>query len=114
MTGMSRATGQAIDRKAHIGQSITDILTTPIGTRVKVRPYGVYLPALVDTPMHKAGAARITAAVADALARWEPRVSLRQVSVTGTPEGKLSVVLSLTDNASGEDVTATTVMAGAV
>lgn len=40
MTGMSRETGKALDEAAHISQSIRDILTTPVGSRLMRRTYG--------------------------------------------------------------------------
>lgn len=41
---MNAHTGGAIDRLAHIRQSIADILTTRIGSRVMRREYGSQLP----------------------------------------------------------------------
>ena len=45
---MNRETGAAISTVEHIGQSIRDILTTRLGTRVMRREYGSLLPELVD------------------------------------------------------------------
>ena len=50
MSGISRATGKVLTRREHIAQSINDILTTPIRTRLMRRNYGSYLPQLVDHP----------------------------------------------------------------
>ncbi|MEN1410054.1 GPW/gp25 family protein, partial [Pseudomonas aeruginosa] len=49
---MNAHTGGAIDRLAHIRQSIADILTTRIGTRVMRREYGSQLPELIDAPFN--------------------------------------------------------------
>ena len=55
MSGMDRNTGRAIDGNDHLRQSIADILSTPIGTRVMpARDYGSMLPDLVDQPLNSA------------------------------------------------------------
>ncbi|MDH1589714.1 GPW/gp25 family protein, partial [Stutzerimonas stutzeri] len=76
---MNRATGTAIDSTAHIAQSIGDILTTPIGSRVMRRDYGSLLPDLIDAPFNDATRLQAYAAVAMALLRWEPRIRLSRV-----------------------------------
>lgn len=74
-------TGRAIDYSAHISQSIADILTTPVGSRVMRRLYGSYLPALVDQPATRANILRLQAATAQAIMKHEPRTRLRSVLV---------------------------------
>ena len=51
MNGINAHTGQALSGIDHLRQSIRDILTTRIGTRVMRRDYGSRLPTLVDNPM---------------------------------------------------------------
>jgi phage baseplate assembly protein W len=80
---MNRETGSAIGNLEHIRQSITDILTTRIGTRVMRREYGSLLPELVDQPFNDATRLRVYAATAMALLRWEPRISLSRVQFSG-------------------------------
>ncbi|MGY2142222.1 GPW/gp25 family protein [Pseudomonas azotoformans] len=80
---MNRETGAAIGELAHIGQSITDILTTRIGTRVMRREYGSLLPELVDHPFNDATRLRVYAGTVMALMRWEPRISLNRVQFIG-------------------------------
>ncbi|EDJ4804012.1 baseplate assembly protein, partial [Salmonella enterica] len=41
--GMNRNTGLAISDSEHIGQSMRDILLTPVGSRVMRREYGSLL-----------------------------------------------------------------------
>lgn len=79
MTGMSRATGAALDGIDHIRQSVLDILSTMIGTRVGRRDYGSLLPELIDQPMTGPNILRLYAATAVALTRWERRLRLRRV-----------------------------------
>lgn len=48
MLGMDRNTGKLLSGTDHIRQSIVDILTTPLGTRVMLPEYGSKLFDLVD------------------------------------------------------------------
>ena len=52
-TGISRTlnTGRlpVLEANAHLNQSIADILTTPIGTRVMRPDYGSNIPRLIDS-----------------------------------------------------------------
>ena len=51
---MSRNTGLSLSSEAdQIRQSIQDILTTPIGTRIMRREYGSLLPQLIDSPFNE-------------------------------------------------------------
>ncbi|NWD81898.1 GPW/gp25 family protein [Pseudomonas reactans] len=80
---MNRETGGTIGDLAHIGQSITDILTTRIGTRVMRREYGSLLPELIDHPFNDATRLRFYAGTVMALMRWETRISLSRVQFLG-------------------------------
>lgn len=80
---MNRETGGAIGDLDLISQSITDILTTRIGTRVMRREYGSLLPELMDHPFNDATRLRVYAATVMALMRWEPRISLNRVQFLG-------------------------------
>ncbi|MCQ4319723.1 GPW/gp25 family protein [Stutzerimonas stutzeri] len=81
MIGMSRTTGRALSDTAHLAQSIGDILTTPLGSRVMRREYGSLLPDLIDAPLNDTTRLQAYAAVAIALMRWEPRIRLSRVSL---------------------------------
>lgn len=94
MRGMSVDTGRAIEGLRHLQQSISDILTTPIGTRVMRRDYGSLLPELVDQPFNGATRARIYGATASALMRWEPRLRLTRVQILpGQEPGRFTLDL---------------------
>ena len=80
---MNRETGGAINDIDHIRQSIGDILTTRIGSRVMRREYGSLLPELVDHPFNDVTRLRVYAATAMALLRWEPRIHLSYVQFSG-------------------------------
>ena len=92
--GMSRDTGKQLGGFDHLKQSIQDILTTPIGTRVHRRDYGSRLPRLVDRPINRSLVAELIAATAEALDRWEPRLKLEEVRVNSvTSEGQIELSL---------------------
>ena len=48
MLGMDAKTGRRLEGDDHLRQSIADILTTPIGSRVLRRDYGSMLLDLID------------------------------------------------------------------
>lgn len=92
MTGMNRSTGSARDNIEHLAQSIADILTTPIGSRVARRTYGSLLPELVDQPDNGTTRVRLYAATAGALMRWEPRLRVSRITLArGESAGRLQI-----------------------
>lgn len=112
MIGLSATTGAPIDGDAHLAQSIGDILTTPIGTRVCRRDYGSLLAELIDQPFNALTRIRLYAATALALRRWETRIALRQVSIAaGDAAGSfvLELVGVRTDAPAGNTLTRLTV-----
>lgn len=104
MAGMSNIEGTAIGGQDHLVQSIRDILTTPVGSRVMRRDYGSRLFALIDRPMAAGFRAEITAAVAEALDRWEPRFKLTKVSVAAARPGHLELDLTGVFRPGGEEL----------
>ncbi len=53
MRGMSNKTGKELEGIEHLKQSIIDILTTPIGSRIMRREYGSRLFELIDRPINR-------------------------------------------------------------
>lgn len=94
MIGVSRETGLALAGLDHLWQSIRDILTTPIGSRVMRRDYGSRLLDLIDRPSTPAGMVEFYAATAEALERWEPRFRLDSATATATVAGQVSITLT--------------------
>ena len=82
MIGMNNGNGLAISGSQHLAQSIADILTTPIGSRVMRREYGSQLADLIDWPLNSATRLQAYAATAMALMRWEPRIRLSRVELS--------------------------------
>ena len=92
MIGMSAQTGKPLTGDAHLAQSLGDILSTPLGSRVMRRDYGSLLFELIDGPINGAMRMLLHAAVAIAIRRWEPRLKLRRVTLDGDPaSGSLSI-----------------------
>jgi hypothetical protein len=94
MIGMDKATGQQLEGNAHLAQSIGDILSTPLGTRVMRRDYGSMLFDLIDQPINPATRLLLHAATAIALQRWEPRLRLKRVLIgLGERPGEMVVAI---------------------
>ncbi|WP_158873999.1 GPW/gp25 family protein [Antarcticirhabdus aurantiaca] len=91
--GVDGATGKPLTDWGHVAQSIRIILLTPIGSRVMRREFGSELPLLIDRPMIAPVILAVRAAVANALARWEPRFRLTGVEVNGDASGLLSLTV---------------------
>ncbi|WP_413594578.1 GPW/gp25 family protein [Citrobacter youngae] len=94
MNGVNNRTGKRLSGVAHLRQSVSDILTTPIGSRVLVRDYGSDLFSLVDNPRDDLTRLQIIAASATALTRWETRLKVTRVLVS-FPEGESGCVLDI-------------------
>lgn len=78
---MNRKNGRAIAVLDHITQSLGDIITTPLGSRVMRRDYGSLVPYLIDQPDNAATELRLVSAVTSAIMKWEPRVKLSRVAI---------------------------------
>jgi phage baseplate assembly protein W len=104
MRGTDSKTGKALSGVAHLRQSIRDILTTPLGSRVMRREYGSRLFDLVDNPLNDATLVEIFAATAEALIRWEPRLRVQRVQARTIEQSKLSIDLEAIYLPTGEPV----------
>lgn len=101
-TGMNAQTGAQISGRDHLRQSIQDILSTPIGSRVMRRDYGSRLPDLIDEPISSDLTIRIFAETAAALIKWEPRYRVSRVFVEEAKAGHLVIGLEGKDLENGE------------
>ena len=93
MRGMSNKNGGYLNDLEHLKQSIVDILTTPIGTRVICRDYGSRLFQLTDQPINRDLFPKIYAAVADAIDKWEPRFKVEKIAINSIKEGHVTLSL---------------------
>jgi phage baseplate assembly protein W len=80
--GTHRQTGQRMSETAHIAQSIGDILSTPLGTRVMREDYGSLVPELIDHPQTPALDLKLASAAFMAILRWEPRIKPTRITVS--------------------------------
>jgi phage baseplate assembly protein W len=93
MYGISATTGRKLGGIEHLRQSIRDILTTPIGSRVMRRDYGSRLFELIDTPYSSATKLAIIAATAEALMTWEPRIEVEDITLRSYTPGHIIIDL---------------------
>lgn len=89
LIGASRDAGGVLAGVEHLRQSIADILTTPVGSRIMRPEYGSNLPRMVDQPVSKGWVSAVQAEVARSIGRWEPRLKLKRVSVVSVIDGQV-------------------------
>lgn len=102
MNGTNSADGKTLSGIDHLRQSVRDILTTPLGSRVGRRWYGSELFKYVDAPVNRQTLADIYRVTAVALTATnpltglpiEPRFQLQSVLASSVAPGAL--VLDLT------------------
>ncbi len=78
---MDAINGGSAEGTSHLVQSIHDVLTTPLGSRIQRRDYGSLLPELIDQPFNDHTRLQLFGATATALMRWEPRIRLTRVAL---------------------------------
>ncbi|MEH0741146.1 GPW/gp25 family protein [Vibrio cholerae] len=99
MQGMHRNTGRRLSGIDHLWQSVEDILTTRIGSRVMRRTYGSRLPDLIDEPFNEDTRTEMIAATVEAILNWETRFEPTNVKITQTYlDGKSRIEIDLTGN----------------
>ncbi len=92
MHGIDISNGKALTGDAHLQQSVTDILTTPINSRVMRREYGFDFSVLA-APQNNTTLMRVYIAVVQSLSRWEPRIRITRVHAERNANGQLVVDL---------------------
>ena len=94
---MNAETGCMMEQKAHIAQSIKNILFTRIGTRVQREEYGSLLPELLDAPLTPEVVLMCYAAIVMAISMWEPRVTVKSVDMDAEAAalGKIKITLEV-------------------
>lgn len=104
MRGTDAKTGKRLSGLSHLRQSIRDILTTPVGSRVMRRDYGSRLFDLIDAPLNPQTLVEIYAATAEALMRWEPRLRVTRVIASAAESGSLAIDLEAIYLPTGEPI----------
>lgn len=105
--GLDRTSGRSLTDVDHIRQSISDILRTPMGSRVMRRDYGSLLFDMLDQPQTPALALQIQVACYMALLQWEPRITLSAVTAERQFDGKMVVNLTGQLASTGESLSLT-------
>ena len=91
---MSRNSGTTLTSELnHIQQSIHDILTTPIGSRLMRRDYGSRLADLMDQPTNHTLLLQCYSAIYPALLLWERRVDISQILINTPISSQLIIDL---------------------
>lgn len=91
MNGMNAQTGKRLSGIDHLRQSIADILTTRLRSRVFRPDYGSNLFYLIDAPINGATLVKMYAATAEALMQYEPRFLVKQVKAERTGNGAIAL-----------------------
>lgn len=92
--GMNSKTGKELSGYSHLEQSITDILSTPLGTRVMKREYGSKLHDYIDAPMTQGLTMEIFASIGESLEKWEPRFRLKKIETIKAGSGHLEITMT--------------------
>lgn len=96
-SSMDRTTGAALETTsdAHLQQSVNDILSTPLASRIARREYGSQLAEIIDQPFGPATVQKLYAATATALTRWEKRLKISRVTLSaGTNPGSATLTIT--------------------
>lgn len=96
--GVNRHNGQSITSLEHLKQSLHDILTTPVGSRVMRRDYGSVLPFLVDQPMNPRTLMQMRAAIVHCLTKWERRVTPLTIYIKGSIHTGIDITIEYKTN----------------
>ncbi|MBI0277271.1 GPW/gp25 family protein [Hafnia alvei] len=92
--GMNAINGYQITDDDHIRQSVTDILITPIGSRVMRRHYGSQVNEIIDQPQGDITSMRMMSAIYTALLLWEPRISITDIVIANTAPDRATAKIS--------------------
>jgi len=108
-TGMNPEGTGTLSDADHVWQSVSDILQTPIGSRLMRRTYGSLIPDLIDNPQNAVLRMQLMSAIVIALATWETRIVLSEVDVTFSETAAVSARLSgtLTESMEPQSTTIT-------
>jgi hypothetical protein len=91
MTGVDKGSGKLLDGLDHLRQSITDILMTPVGSRVMRPDYGSRLYELIDRPVNRSLLIDLYAETVQAILKWEPRIRLIRVRAEEISAGHITL-----------------------
>lgn len=88
---MSRESGSNMTKIMHIKQSIEDICSTPLGSRVMRRNYGTKLANFIDQPTSEALFLKCCSTIYSGILMWEPRIHVTKISIGSISSGQMSI-----------------------
>ncbi|EPF77289.1 baseplate assembly protein [Acinetobacter gyllenbergii] len=87
---INKNNGQSLKSEIQsIQQSIQDIISTPIGSRVMRREYGSLLFELLDQPINDSLILKCYSTIFTAVSRWEDRIQINQIYLPLIKESQL-------------------------
>ncbi|MBJ9109969.1 GPW/gp25 family protein [Citrobacter sp. FDAARGOS_156] len=93
-TGMNPNGTGTLNDTDQLWNSVKDILTTPLASRVMRRDYGSLVPDLIDEPQNDATRLQCMSAAVIALTRWETRIALNTIDIRWSNDGRAVAELS--------------------
>lgn len=111
---IDRNTGLSISENEHIIQSLLDIATTAIGTRVMRREYGTILVPKVDAPMNAEYRMLLMSSLTMAFSQYEPRIEIRRINLKIKNPGHPKVEIEAVKKRTGEVLTVNRTIWGAL
>ncbi|AYA02337.1 baseplate assembly protein [Acinetobacter sp. WCHAc010034] len=101
---MSRHSGTELSELDHIRQSLEDLISTPIGSRLMRREYGTQVANLLDQPTSEALYLKCYSTIYSAILRWEPRIQISQLYISEVNQGQTVLNLEGTIVQSGQSL----------
>lgn len=93
-----------LNEQESIRQSLDDIITTPIGSRVMRREYGSLIFELLDQPINDSLVLKCYSAIYTAVSRWEDRISISAIFMSSVKESGLIFDIEGFSTVSGEQM----------
>lgn len=92
--GMNVHTGEWISGLDHLRQSVSQIITTTLGTRFMQPDFGCSLFSKIDAPQNGATIAEIIGDIALALELDEPRLTATFIKIFDISPGQITISMS--------------------
>ena len=91
MNGMDKKTGKSLGGVDHLRQSVATILNTQPETLVFRRDFGSSFLDILDAPMNAETLVDFYMAIATAVDRWEPRITLTRIQAEVSQSAEVSL-----------------------
>ena len=102
---IDKNTGRSLQTEQQsIQQSLQDIITTPIGSRVMRREYGSLIFELLDQPINDSLVLKCYSAIYTAVTRWEDRISISQIFMSSVQGNGLTFDIEGVSQISGQSM----------